>query len=993
MVSSVDPSGAGDGAGYYVRVEGDRAVLLDVAGRGRLANLWCGNPSGTLRVLVDDRAEPAVQTPMADLGWPRFAGLSIDRGFGVNQSLDVSFEKRVRVEAVGAGRLRYQIGYVMDPPAQHKVEVPDPPARQTQVKPDAQDAADKAAAFSKAFAAAMAKIPRGEVRLAPGERQTALDLPGPGTVADLRLLPEPFTLAVARGLRVQLTWDDAAGPSLDLPLADLYAMGLGMAHSRHGRASEMRLSTERFVEMPYRRRARLVLTNTTAQPMSVRYVVMPGEVPSGNENYVCLTGRAERTVAGRPFAVLDAQGSGEYLGCSCTLLGDEAGRYRDGVVRVQTDGRLAQGSPGLGALFGLGGVLQAGASRLAGRAIDRMGAASFTQRCLVTLAHGGDNSLPGQLYRTVAWWRCPEPRVSPAMPAWEATPPFSERLTGRTVVEAESLLERIKPSEGCSVAVREDSAMTLQASGGRVLAFDIEPVVLPDPFAGQAREEGLRLSVVPVREGQIKRLVVPVPVPRDGLWEVGWRANDADVADASLGERPYWRPAGAVVRDDALGFANSKDRAVAVTLSAKPRFADLMPDTLPELGRGLGAIDYFWLREVGRVEGCLEAEQLTCTVVAAPAKASARPALAMPAAPAAAAPAKPATAPPAPLPTPATPKPAGIERVETPLKAERSEALVGGCVPPEAVYSGNAAMRLRPGRPGDRFDVAFPVPSAGSYGLWASCGQGPSGGQAQVLLDGQAVATIDTDGEERVGARWALGTHRFSAPGEHHLTFVAKDGGCIDLDYLLLRSSGRAMEAESLVPSDDSPGRLVIHERSAEQPQWSGDAYVTAACPGSESTIEFPLNVPRPGYYRVSVAGVKVPPLVPLQRPERPMESAVVAPALGSRTPPRPPVAAPSVGVKALARLDDVPLGVLDCRGERVAPSPRLAVRLDLSPGAHRLVFAATEAGLVGLDTVELTYLGIERWKIRLPIEVLAAAAVAVWLLRRRRRLAVVAAG
>ena len=63
-----------------VRVEaapdgGKRYVLLDAAGPGAVVRIWSANPTGTLRIYVDDDARPALEAPMAALlsgGFPPF---------------------------------------------------------------------------------------------------------------------------------------------------------------------------------------------------------------------------------------------------------------------------------------------------------------------------------------------------------------------------------------------------------------------------------------------------------------------------------------------------------------------------------------------------------------------------------------------------------------------------------------------------------------------------------------------------------------------------------------------------------------------------------------------------------------------------------------------------------------------------------------------------------------------------------------------------------
>ena len=64
----------------------------------------------------------------------------------------------------------------------------------------------------------------------PGKAMN-IDLPGAGVIRQMRISVEPATPEVLRGARMQINWDGAAKPSVDVPIGHFF----GHAYSGHGR--------------------------------------------------------------------------------------------------------------------------------------------------------------------------------------------------------------------------------------------------------------------------------------------------------------------------------------------------------------------------------------------------------------------------------------------------------------------------------------------------------------------------------------------------------------------------------------------------------------------------------------------------------------------------------------------------------------------------------------------------------------------------------------
>ena len=161
-----------------------------------------------------------------------------------------------------------------------------------------------------------------------GESLVLADIQGSGVIRRIWITVENRTPVMLRSLRLEMFWDDATRPAVSAPLGDFFGAALGQTvvfenalfSSAEGR------SFNTIVPMPFRRAARLVVTNesTTDLPRifyDVDYTLGP---PPPEMLYFHAYWRRERpTTLAKDFQVLPAiKGRGRYLGT---------------VVGVQTD--------------------------------------------------------------------------------------------------------------------------------------------------------------------------------------------------------------------------------------------------------------------------------------------------------------------------------------------------------------------------------------------------------------------------------------------------------------------------------------------------------------------------------------------------------------------------------------------------------------------------------------------------------------------------------
>ncbi|HEX8216141.1 MAG TPA: glycoside hydrolase family 172 protein, partial [Allosphingosinicella sp.] len=174
------------------------------------------------------------------------------------------------------------------------------------------------------------------------------DIRGAGTIDRIWMTIEDRSPEALRGLRLDMFWDGAATPAVSVPLGDFFlhgaseitAMETALFASPEGR------SFVSYVPMPFRRGARIVVTNESGRPVNlifydVNYRALRRQ--PADALYFHASWRRERaTGLGRDFRILPRiSGRGRFLGASVTVLTNPV--YRDawwgeGEVKIFLDG-------------------------------------------------------------------------------------------------------------------------------------------------------------------------------------------------------------------------------------------------------------------------------------------------------------------------------------------------------------------------------------------------------------------------------------------------------------------------------------------------------------------------------------------------------------------------------------------------------------------------------------------------------------------------------
>ena len=241
---------------WIVPSAGEETTLLDVTGPGVITRIWSANPSGTLRLYVDDDA-PVIEAPMAKLlrggvapFTPPYAFVA---GGGYNFYFPIGFRQRCRITVESdAERLYFQInhrayadGVRVEPFSMQALDDADCERALSAQQLDAPDVAPPSAAAS-----------RYDFELSTRDEPVArhrIDAPnGGGVLRELRLSSPDLDAAMLRETILTITVDDEL--TVRTPLGDFFGTGPDWAKVRSF-TSEVRPEDHELVArwpMPFR---------------------------------------------------------------------------------------------------------------------------------------------------------------------------------------------------------------------------------------------------------------------------------------------------------------------------------------------------------------------------------------------------------------------------------------------------------------------------------------------------------------------------------------------------------------------------------------------------------------------------------------------------------------------------------------------------------------------------------------------------------------------
>ncbi|HLL02485.1 MAG TPA: glycoside hydrolase family 172 protein [Myxococcaceae bacterium] len=181
-----------------------------------------------------------------------------------------------------------------------------------------------------------------------GRSHTLADIKGAGTIDRMWLTIEDRSPDALRGLRFEIFWDGAATPAVSAPLGDFFLHG---ASEMIPMETELLASPEgrsfvSYIPMPFRKGARIVVTNESAKQVNliffdINYRALRSQ-PKDALYFHAWWSRDQATKLGRDFRLLPRlQGRGRFLGTSVTVLTNPVyGKtwWGEGEVKIALDG-------------------------------------------------------------------------------------------------------------------------------------------------------------------------------------------------------------------------------------------------------------------------------------------------------------------------------------------------------------------------------------------------------------------------------------------------------------------------------------------------------------------------------------------------------------------------------------------------------------------------------------------------------------------------------
>lgn len=429
QVSSFDRTGGNADDSGYVSREDDRTVLADLKGPGCILRIWCANPSGQLRLFIDDDWPPLMEFPFESLFEKhvrpfRKPLVGISSG-GHYSYFPIPFRERCIVEVQGESKpLCYQITYAaFDEPvkmgsftgglsARDRVYIRglarswENPGLLERVPPDVVSVESKHEVW-------------------PGASWDIAVLEGAGVIRSVWLNLTERSPEALQQTYLKFYWDGEETPSVVAPFGSFFGSG---TEEKRFRSVPVGMRDDGFYcrfLMPFSRGARLALENRSEQKLDIRWAVdyyPMNKLPAGVGRFHARANAAV-TEPGVPYAILETTGTGQYVGCVLNVEGKGDFSFLEGDDKIYVDGEPEPSIHGTGtedcfngAYYFANGTFhlpwhgltvkdsQDSMRRISAYRFHFTDYIPFRRSFRMTIEHGARNDAPGLRYSSVAFW-------------------------------------------------------------------------------------------------------------------------------------------------------------------------------------------------------------------------------------------------------------------------------------------------------------------------------------------------------------------------------------------------------------------------------------------------------------------------------------------------------------------------------------------------------------------------------------------------------------
>jgi hypothetical protein len=293
--------------------------------------------------------------------------------------------------------------------------------------------------------------------VAGGATETVLDVDGPGVISHIWFTiaaPEPYHL---KRIVLRMYWDGETAPSVEAPIGDFFGLGLGTYTSWQSQVLSVGddKGLNSFFPMPFRKHARITVTNEDAAPISNLYYNIDyrshiSELPADTVYFHAQYHQAqpnhgwtsdwknngEPAIFTKPnlsgednYVWMQASGHGQFVGVTMSVIQNQDGWWGEGDDMFFIDGEHVPSIVGTGSedyflgawdfggkpfsyqLFGAPVVgEEVAGSRSSVYRFHLDSPIPFKTGIKATIEHGGQNARSDNFY-SVAYWYQAEPHL------------------------------------------------------------------------------------------------------------------------------------------------------------------------------------------------------------------------------------------------------------------------------------------------------------------------------------------------------------------------------------------------------------------------------------------------------------------------------------------------------------------------------------------------------------------------------------------------------
>jgi hypothetical protein len=361
MFSSYDRSGGNDDgfSGKYskLRVENGNTVLAEMEGPGCIQRMHfphseygvpglLGRKGEHIRIYLDGQEKPALDVPLEDVFYGKLEGFSrplADVAIGGFYCyVPIPYRKSCKVVVDGTNVKFYQIVYRTFPTDKGIVTFCDPPT-------PAQREALKMAVMGWGLCGKIALMSSSHgikkpFALKAGESLDWALPEGPHMVRTLSLKLNPDQAENANHARLQITWDDAKSPAVDLPLDYFFCQAKNPIKFQSLLAGNIDGIWYNSMPMPYRKLGKITLHASKPLEGTLMLLATPLDDNPGDLGYLHVAyNESLPTKTGVYHPYLERQGRGRFIGVYLATDGQNESKmptWLEGDEQFTCDGEL-----------------------------------------------------------------------------------------------------------------------------------------------------------------------------------------------------------------------------------------------------------------------------------------------------------------------------------------------------------------------------------------------------------------------------------------------------------------------------------------------------------------------------------------------------------------------------------------------------------------------------------------------------------------------------